>query len=307
MNGKYDSDLARWVRDVFALDIMTSFKGAFAVWKYPIASAAHLVSDGTADTYFRLPLSGGAMASTGYDTAAARTWRLIKQFPFVPREYVSPINARNLVCSYMLYDTRYQRAGFSGMSTSFANPASTSQRVCVAMALDQQHEFMHAMARLSDEYHDDAFTPLSDNTLRLESRYISNSVSRASCDTVPWKHLLKGGRYNPGIDSLVGAFGTNGRYHSELKCLLNGLHDNAAIYGGNGVLRTATRMCNWCRELTSFRIYERCGILSDPATSFATWISSYRKPFYGALKFQTPAVVPQQNNVGTAWFMRCQL
>ena len=246
------------------------------------------------------------MASSGYDTAAARTWRLIERFPFAPRNFPNSLNARNVVCSYMLYDTRYQRAGFSGISTSFTNPANTAQRVNVAIALDQHHEFMHAMARLGDEYYDTTHSALSDNTLRLESRYITNVVSRNTCDTLPWKHLLYGGQYNQSVDSLVGAFGVNGRYHPEFKCLMNGSHHNAILYGGSNNLRTSTRLCNWCRELCVYRIYERSSVLPDQATSYQTWVASYRAPFYAALGFATPSVVPQQNSLGTPWFLPCQ-
>ena len=115
-----------------------------------------------------------------------------------------------------------------------------------------------------------------------------------------------GEEYNPGVDSLVGAFGTNGRYHSELKCLMNGSHDNSDLFGGRDNLRTGTRLCNWCRELVVFRIYERCGILPDPATSFQTWVRDYREGFYETMGFRVPTVVPQENSEGRAWFMPCR-
>jgi hypothetical protein len=68
-------------------------------------------------------------------------------------------------------------------------------------------------------------------------------------------------------------------------------------------------MCNFCREITAFRIFQRTGVL-DAATGFDTWVASYRTPFYAAYGFQVPAVVPQSNDVyppdeGTPIFEAC--
>jgi hypothetical protein len=103
----------------------------------------------------------------------------------------------------------------------------------------------------------------------------------------------------------VGAFGVNNRYHSEFKCLLNGAHDNSVLYGGNNDLRAYNRMCNWCRELSAFRLYERTGVLANQATSWSTWVSTYRTAFYEELGFSVPDTVPQRNSAGKEWFVEC--
>ncbi len=67
----------------------------------------------------------------------------------------------------------------------------------------------------------------------------SNVVATNVCAELPWQHLLAGGTINPDVEQLVGAFGTSTHgYHSELVCLMNGTHDNANYYGGDGLLRT---------------------------------------------------------------------
>ncbi len=305
-DGRYERDLERWFEEVFALDVMEYLKDAFVIWKCPLPSREHLPSNGAAYTHFGLPVQGHAMGHRGYERAAHRTWELLDRFPFTPTRFSSPLHARNVVCSYMLYHPVYGRSGYSGLAMSFADPADASRRVCVAMAHDRQHEFMHALARLADEYYDRRQRPLSDNTLLPDSRFVTNVVSIPERGSLPWKHLLSDGEFNPGVDSLVGAFGKNGRYHSELKCLMNGVHHNADLYGGRGNLRTSTRLCNWCRELVFFRVYERCGLLPDPLTSYQQWVTEYRRGFYDAMGFSVPPRVPQRSREGRVWFEACR-
>ncbi|MBN1129470.1 MAG: hypothetical protein JXA71_10815 [Chitinispirillaceae bacterium] len=303
--GRYETDLGRWMTDVFRLRIAAYFKESYIVWKFRSPSNQHLTGEGQVDSYFKLPLSGRAMASGPYDSAAAIMWRALQRFPFMPRDYAYGSAARNLVCSFMLYDSTRSRSGFSGQMRTFSNPSTTSQRVYVAMALGQQHEFMHAMARLSDEYYDAGHSPLGASSATQTSQRITNVVFSAKCDSLPWKHLLKGDAINPDTDSLIGAFGANGRFHPTLKCLMNGTHDNADLFGGNGLLRTDDRHCNWCEELLAFRTYERVLVLPDQATAWECWVTDYRGPFYRCFGFYVPAVVPQTNNTGVAYFMPC--
>ncbi|MFC1585106.1 hypothetical protein ACFL5V_06145 [Fibrobacterota bacterium] len=304
-NGEYDEDLDTWWDEVFVLAVMDYLKEAFIIWKYPAPSNENLTGDGTVDSYFRLPLSGGLMAGSGYDEPAAITWGLMDKFPFPPTEFGSRLLARNMIWSYVLFDPDRGRAGYSGQARSFRDPDNSSQSVNVAMARGHQHEFMHAMAKLADEYYELDHGPLNENSLRQESAYITNVVSSPVCETLPWAHLLPGGEINQDVDSLIGAFGANGRYHPTLKCLLNGQHENAELFGGNGILRTDQRMCNWCREICAFRIYERVMVLPDQDNSWDQWVSSYRMPFYTVIGFDIPDPVPQENSAGAAFFMPC--
>jgi hypothetical protein len=294
---------------VFSLSPIDAFKEAFIVWRADIESNSRVEPGGSADTYFSVPVSTSGIGRELEQTGTT-TWDLIKRFSYMPHHYY-PSNgfthyaAKNLVVAFMVYDERWGRCGFSGRAVSFTDPASSRRRVQAAFALNQTHEFLHALARLSDEYYDRNHSPISDLTLREESKYVSNVVSSPECETLPWKHLLHGGAFNPGVEQLVGAFGTNGRYHSEFKCFMNGAHHNADLYGGNDNLRVYDRLCNWCRELTTFRIYERVHILEDTEHSWETWKLSYREPFYRQFGFLVPDTVPQVNSEGEAWFMQC--
>ncbi|MBN1524318.1 MAG: DEAD/DEAH box helicase family protein [Spirochaetales bacterium] len=73
---------------------------------------------------------------------------------------------------------------------------------------------------------------------------------------------------------------------------------SAKVYGGNGNLRVTDRLCNWCREITVFRLYERLHVFNDPATAFASWIKGYLLKFYRKFGFMVPGVVPQVNSDG---------
>jgi hypothetical protein len=171
------------------------------------------------------------------------------------------------------------------------HPTESAWRIASAFGVGHAHEFTHAFSNLRDEYIElDNSAPDTSET--------SNVVETNVCGELPWSHLLAGGAHNPDTQELVGAFGTTAQgYHSELICLMNGTHDNASVYGGNGLLRDDERMCNFCREMTAYRIYSRSGILGDNQEGFTTWKSTYRPKFYERFPFQVPPVVPQTNNV----------
>jgi hypothetical protein len=81
---------------------------------------------------------------------------------------------------------------------------------------------------------------------------------------------------------------------------MNGTHDNGQYYcpaGAGGAfpsltLRSNDRMCNFCRELTVYRVFERTGLLPGTA-GFARWKAEYRPRFYQRFGFHAPAPVPQ--------------
>ena len=150
------------------------------------------------------------------------------------------------------------------------NPKQTSERIATAFGVGLAHEFTHAFASLRDEYIElDNDAPSTTET--------SNVVASNQCSALPWQHLLAGTAINQSTSELVGAFGTPAQgYHSELLCLMNGTHDNATRYGGSGLLRDDDRMCNFCREMTAYRIYSRAGVVGDDSAGFGAWKSMYR-------------------------------
>ena len=68
-------------------------------------------------------------------------------------------------------------------------------------------------------------------------------------------------------------------------------------YGGNGTLRTDDRMCNFCREITAFRVFERTQVIDPGAAPFEIWKNEYRQAFYDRFGFKVPPIVPQTNDV----------
>jgi hypothetical protein len=64
-------------------------------------------------------------------------------------------------------------------------------------------------------------------------------------------------------------------------------------------------MCNWCRELATFRLYERVLHLPDQSTALAEWAEAYRAPFYEEFGLRVPNVVPQRNSSGEGYFEAC--
>jgi hypothetical protein len=286
--GTRANDVDRWIDEVFAIEPYSLFRSAFVIWYLPRASEAHL---GEGTTAFGVTVaSGGVSAVTN---AAAPLFAALDAsgtdaFAFPPD---SPVV--NHVAAFLLYDPASGRAGFSGLTTTLQNPSDRNQRIGAAFGMGHAHEFTHAFTGLRDEYLE------TTNTARSASE-TGNTSPTNTCSTLPWAHLLAGAGINT-TSELVGAFGTPELgYHPELKCLMNGTHDNGQFFcaaSSSGTypsltLRANDRMCNFCREITAYRVFDHTRIL--PGTSgFATWKSEYRTPFYQRYGFKVPATIPQ--------------
>ena len=310
LDAAFDMDIDAWMTEVFAIEPYSASKQAFVVWKIRLPSNARVApaDPQTADTAFNLGMTtdGSGVGSVGTMTAT-RVWDALRDFPVAIASYgTGSRGARNAVAYMHVLEPQRGRAGFSGRTTSVTDPANASQRISLAIALGRAHEFTHAFSRLSDEYIELDSTNPPANSGTNTSSGITNVVASSTCSTVPWRHLFMGTPINPSTDQLVGAFGTTAQgYHPELKCLMNGSHDNATVFGGNGNLRSNDRMCNFCREVTAFRIFERTSVITDPATSLDTWSGTYRTPFFAKFGFKVPTPVPQTSSDSKTWWMPC--
>jgi hypothetical protein len=312
------NDVGNWMDQWRDVDIVDTFREAFCFWKLPAVSNARIVPGGVVeDTAFRVPVdsSGDVDLSDGAATGvvADRVWREVAKLPFLSGSFYPTSGSRtrgmakNVVVAAMLYETANNASGYSGTTTLLENPNNSNQTVATAFAHNRPHEFAHAFARLRDEYIDlDGNSICSPRSGAWTSANVSNTVCERTCSGVPWNHLIAGGQINPSVGGLIGAFGhSEDGYHSELKCLMNGTHDNATVYGGESDLRTPDRMCNFCRELSAFRLFERIGRLNDTSTSYATWQSQYRQPFYNVYGFDVPSEVPMETPPGRPVFTPC--
>lgn len=90
-------------------------------------------------------------------------------------------------------------------------------------------------------------------------------------------------------------------YRSELKCHMNGTHENGLYYCGMGTLTLRpARFCNWCREITTFRVLFRAGVLGGTIQqAFGVWKATYRQAFFRRFGFFVPAPVPQTIKCGS--------
>jgi hypothetical protein len=302
------NDVDRWIDLVFSIEPYSLLREAFVVWYLPRASATHI--DG-ADTAFRVAIGSGAVTGLGTETAS-RTWAAIGLHPYAPTDFSGGGmgTAKTATAAFMILDPARGRAGLSGLTTAVSNPSASTQRIGAAFAMGHAHEFTHAFSNLRDEYIE------TTNTVSTRTSATSNVFASNSCATLPWAHLLSGSAINPSTSGLVGAFGTAAQgYHSELLCLMNGTHDNGTVYARSDsgscqaascTLRVEDRMCNFCREMTTFRIFERTSLVA----TIDAWIASYRSPFYQQRGLKVPAVVPQSNDVrtpanGTAIYEAC--
>lgn len=273
------NDVDRWIDEIFAIEPYRRFRSAFVVWYLPRASAHHL---GRGQTAFNVGVINDGVGRV--QDSARPLFAALEHAPFAGTSWSS-----NRVAVVLLYDPQAGRAGFSGMTLILANPAHHSQALPCAFGIDHAHEFTHAFASLRDEY-------LEDRNHSPAPRETCNIAPRNHCDELPWAHLLAGRGINSTPD-LVGAFGSPQHgFHPELLCLMNGMHDNGQYFCSAGPDGTpllgmrVDRLCNFCREIAAFRIFERSGLL--PANAFVQWKARYRPAFYRRFGFETPPSPP---------------
>ena len=309
-SGARDNDVDRWIDLVFSIEPYSLFPEAFVIWYLPRASNT-TIRDPNPDTAFQVPVDVSSFAQMGSvptDGATAQiAWAAIDDHLFPPADFTGPAfrRARNAVAAFLIFDPDYDQASVSGLATSLQNPADANQRIAAAFGVGHAHEFTHSFANVRDEYME------TSNSAPSSWSGTSNVVGTNVCGDLPWSHLLYGSTINPSVDGLVGAFGDPSLgYHSELLCLMNGTHDNGEFYGTSTgscsptscTLRSEDRMCNYCRETTALRVFQRTGILPvDDDTAVAEWAASYRTPFYAQYEFRVPGVhfpglVPQSND-----------
>ena len=304
------NDVDRWVDLVFSIEPYSLFPQAFVVWYLPRASNTS-IRDANPDTAFQVPLTfGGSLPQMARPDSSGPTsqalFEALEQHPYAPdADGVERGSLRNFVASFLIFDPERGQASVSGLSTSLSSPENTSMRIDTAFGLGHAHEFTHAFAGLRDEYLE------NDNSAPNNWEATSNVVGTNACAELPWAHLLQGSAINPDVAGLVGAFGTESvGYHSELLCLLNGTHDNGEYYAGSGgscqasscTLRVEDRMCNFCREIVSFRTFARSGVLDNGSSGFQLWQDQYRAAFYARFGLRVPGVdyegsLPQSNDV----------
>lgn len=228
---------------------------------------------------------------TNGDTARL-TWEAMETHPYPPTEFgIRDDRATRHVGAFLIYDPDRDRASVSGKSRRMTNPDNSSQKLAAGFGRGHAHELSHALFMLTDEY-------LKDNYSVAEDSPMHNVYPSNQCEELPWKHLLAGEGLHD-TELLVGAFGADAHgYHSELLCLMNGTHNNADHYGGGGRLRVEDRLCNWCRELATFRLFRRLIMGgTEEEADWELWTSEYRDPFYEHYGVSIPDLVPQSNDV----------
>jgi hypothetical protein len=270
------NDVDRWQKELFDLEPYSKLQEGFVVWYLPRASTTH--TDG-----------GMSAFGTDSDTAAAPLFSALDAMGSDAFLFPPAAGSRNYVASFLLFDPARGRAGVSGHTTSCTSPTDRNVRMGCAFGIGHAHEFTHAFANVRDEYLDSGNSSSSTSETQ-------NVVATNKCDSLPWAHLLEGRGINT-TAQLVGAFGRPMQgYHSELRCHMNGTHDNGTFYcAGESLNLRVDRFCNFCRELIAFRLLYRTEVIAAASeqTAFQTWKSTYRAPFFKRFGFSVPTPVPQ--------------
>ncbi len=308
-----DVDVDAWTQTFNDLEPYSLFPEAFVIWYIPRASNTH-VDDPAPDTAFAITASSGLDSFPVDGETAQRAWDAIHVHPYPPTDFSGPVrfssagdpSARNFVGAFLVYHPGHGHAGvYGGFRKTLENPSNPNEVLSGCVGANQIHEFTHAFSWFRDEYIE------LNNGAPHTTNGLDNVVDTNVCSDLPWAHLLHGTAINPSTPGLVGAFGTPAQgYHSELLCLMNGGHDNGTHYGDGGAcsaascsLRTSDRMCNFCRETTTLRIFQRAGLLDADESGYDDWVADYRSQFYARYQFQIPGVhypglLPQSNDLG---------
>jgi hypothetical protein len=300
------NDVDRWIDEVFEIEPYSFLREAFVVWYLPRASTTRI--DG-GDTAFDVAVThtvtesnpAGTWATGSIDSqgeTATRAWEAVNAHPFPPAATGSGGlgNVLNFTAAFLILDPNRNRAGLSGRALGLREPG-TSRRLSSGFGIGHAHEFTHAFAGLRDEYMHSSFIGRN-----WPNNPTTNVVGTNVCDELPWAHLLAGAGIHT-TEELVGAFGAVGvAFHSELLCLMNGTHINGTYFASEEdegrcredrcTLRSEGRMCNHCREVTAFRVFERSSVVA----SHDEWVTDYRGTFYERFGFRVPAIVPQSND-----------
>lgn len=320
---QFREDCQDWVEEtLYDLEGYHNFKDAFMIWMKPAASASHMeeidmdtlptlteINDETLEalktlqpnTPYHIPVQNGVVQTEvtidgkAYNNPllAQKVWDEAVNFrygtgdayyPVGPDQSVTRYIAKNLLAHILVLDPSDGQSGLSGRSKRLQNPDDPSKILSISIAHGKSHEFTHAHARLEDEYLKEGLNQGIDNALVNHSATLQNVVTSNKCSELPWQHLLYGGKYNPDIPNLIGAFGREETgYHAEFKTLMNGRADNGLYYDFDSIdnyLRNSKRLGIFNREVLTFRIMERVGILDEPDSSWQLWVANYRDAFY---------------------------
>lgn len=306
--GVFDKDVEDWIKETERFEPLKSFKDAFIIWKYHSISKTHIVPGdmGKSNTSLGFNVDISGQVQTPNMKTVQNIWeiavatKLISDDYYPPRGISGNIN-KNLVMVVLIYDPKRKKSGYSGIAHRLKNPNNKNQYLGSAIARNYPHEFLHAFAMLADEYlSDKPANRVIENHEAEKPHYVINVVKHPDWESVPWKHLFYGGSINPAVKDLIGIYGDAvSGYHSEARCLMNGkIEANKKVFGGDGNLRDNDRLCNWCREIVVFRLYERLHMFTDTGNDFDTWKKDYREKFYARFGFAIPKVIPQVNSDG---------
>lgn len=306
-SGIFYVDIRNWIEQSEWVEPFRSYKNAFRILQYNAPSDAYITENDREKTLLGILPAQENTLDNDMTIPSKRVWKIVEDNGLLtddtyPRKGITSNVVKNLTIVILVYDPKENRSGFSGFVKRFPHPDGSNKNLSVAISRNTTHEFLHSFSHLSDEYLDKMrekkFHPNQDAE---SSNYLSNLSPNQQASLTPWKHLLRGGKYNPDIANFIGTFGDakNG-YHSEAKCIMNGRHHNKDTYGGDGQLRDHKHICNWCREITVFRLYEKVGIFKNPNNDFMTWKEKYRDNYYRRKGLSKPEEIPARNSEGKA-------
>jgi len=279
----FEKEVREWYDRFLTYTPWSQFRGAFRVRGYWTASEGRATPE--RKSVYQLPATTtgvgdvsqpkladavfAALDKAGVNRAAARS-RLSHAVPVL---LVRNEQVRN-------------PSGLTRLLTSSDAKASVS----VAFAAYTHHEFGHAYGGLRDEYINltgGKAPPRSGGKPNLFT--LSNVTSTKDPAQLAWSHLLPGGALNPAKESVIGLLwigggGEEGFWHSEVRCLMNGTHDNWDLQKSKrGInLRDMNRFCFWCEELMVARTLQKTGRLGDSEdgeTLWKKWTDEFR-PLY---------------------------
>jgi hypothetical protein len=299
---KFEYDARLWYKRLLRFTPYQQLRGAFRVRAVWTPSSAHCSPE--RNTYYRLGAEKGFVTTwNGTDTRRA-------VFATLDGIGVNPMQrGTRLTHTFvaMLVRDAPKGDGPSGIARTLYSP-DRKRSVRMAMGEHVIHEFTHAYAGVDDEYIRTPETGYRGRTSPREPSIfsLSNLVYSRDPARIPWMHYAPGGEINPDKNSVVGLLWVGGErehgvWHSQARCLMNGLHGGNWDYartrrGAN--LRNFDGFCFWCQEIIAAKTYQKAGSLGDDkdgVSLWKRWAAEFRPLYLRA--FDVPARIRALNSL----------
>jgi hypothetical protein len=281
---RFERDVEAWYREFSSLTPWKQLLGVFRVRGYWTPSATR-ATDGLGSHY---QLAG----TKSNDTTAKNVFAAMEETGCNPAGRSGTLSHTTVIM--LIRDARDRNP--SGMTRSISGLRGTKVRI--GFGAYTHHEFGHAYSGLRDEYILGEDSKSDGNTPARQSIFTLTNLSHTvDPERILWRHLMPGSPINPDQRSVIGVLwiggiAEHGAWHSEVRCMMNGTHENWDLdKTRRGVgLRDRKRFCFWCEEVIVAKTWAKLGLLGSSSTGtklYEEWVNKQRANYQSFFNVKT--------------------